>query len=200
MWYIWWLNGRLCCARVAVVRWLSSFSPFLVVYCLRAGSVHCNVERAWLNCHGWQWQICWCCCALEGSSIAGLLRAKSYLPKTFHAQVFVCDWHVGSPVLGRNPLYRVSKWRTFVGKKPLLILSFRAVLLCVSRKILVYTAAHTRLQGKGLQGFTFFLFRHYKFSFFFHRAIEDETTWATTSKTDVRHFRLIILIINKLIF
>jgi hypothetical protein len=69
-------------------------------------------------------------------------------------------------VLGGFPLYRVSKWRTFVGKKPLLILSFRAVLLCVSRKILVYTAAHTRLQGKGLQGFTFFLIRHLKFSFF----------------------------------
>jgi hypothetical protein len=62
--------------------------------------------------------------------------------KHSHTGGCVC-WHVGSPVLGGNPLYRVSKWRTFVGKVPLQILSFRAKLRCVPRKILfAQVAAH----------------------------------------------------------
>ena len=66
-------------------------------------------------------------------------------------------WHVGRPVLGGNPLYRVSKWRTFEGKKvPLQILSFRVKLRCIPSKKLGLQVAARLLKGKVLQGFIFF--------------------------------------------
>jgi hypothetical protein len=77
----------------------------------------------------------------------------------------VC-WHVGSPVLGGNPLYRVSKWRTFVGKVPLQILSFRVKIRCVPRKILVEQVATRFFKGTVLQGLFFSRGCHGIFSFF----------------------------------
>ncbi len=64
--------------------------------------------------------------------------------------------HVGSPVLGGNPLYRVSKWRTFEGKSaaadPFLS---REATLC-SKQEAWTTGGSTLLERKGLQGFIFF--------------------------------------------
>jgi hypothetical protein len=66
-----------------------SSSPFLVEFCLLVASLHCNVEGAWLNCHGWQWQIWLYFCVFEGSSIAGFWWVRGYLQKT-SARTGVC--------------------------------------------------------------------------------------------------------------
>jgi hypothetical protein len=120
-----------------------------------------------LNCHGWQWQLWLYFCAFEGSSIAGFWWARGYLQKR-SSHTGCVWWHVESPVLGGNPLYRVSKWRTFVGKMPLQTLSFRVKLRCVPRKILFAQVAAC-LEGKGFAGFRFFSRPPWIFFFFFLR-------------------------------
>jgi len=89
------------------------------------------------------------------------------------AQLVVCGDTLGAPLFSRESFIQGVKWRTFVGKAPLQILSFRAKLLCVPRKILVPHSQQHAFEGKGFAGFTFFSRLPWKFFFLFMHDEED---------------------------